>query len=1109
MTVQRELQTSTPQASVSAEIKFAPSKYQNELGTFGRYRVLKKLGQGGMGAVYLAYDEALERKIAMKVLLPQFAADSAARERFKREARAVAKVKSDHVVTIHEVGEVQDTPFIAMEYLLGSPLDEYLKERGRLALSQTLRIVRETAIGLAAAHALNLVHRDIKPGNLWLEAPRGRVKLLDFGLARIQNDQIHLTNSGAIIGTPAYMSPEQARGQKVDHRSDLFSLGVMLYQLCTGKMPFAGDSVLAVLTSLAVDTPIPPQQLNPDIPPALEAAIDRLLAKDPANRFQTAQQVMESLHEIKPPKAVAGAAPASAPITGSKNRIEKPLLPLPEVQSEPTGEIPKPPKPLSHEPKSKTVGMGTRVKSKTEQLATPGQAPSQSRVIADNRARTALATWWPMIPIAIVVLIGGAVAAVKFTAPRPRSASPIDSETSDAHGSTSGQETVPGVASAPPAKASVSPKDSPLWKEEQDCRKAISIGNGSVSYLKKHGLTRYADWKARADAGDPVGQWFVARCYQEGIVTPRDEKIAFEWLKKAAAQNYDLATYTMAHTYRNGTGVTKDPAQALSWYTKAANMGLSLANAQLGHLYAGSELGKSNPKLAFEHFRKAAEMGDAQTMRITGNCYKNGTGTAKDPAQAKEWYDKAANAGDAWTVGTRLGDKMAAHFAKYLDATAPQREKDNALSALRGLKAEYDRCSLVSLEAIWSSQLANSRDALNDLPSSDPLRSFNVTLIDQYAVNFSDGAVNEREASLTSFALAINQTSRTQEKYKDRKYDDIVSFWDKHYAGIHLSKLGSNVEADAIVTQWRFSLCSLIRVGKRKEAESAQKDVLDFCERILEDSPWDYYIKDAYRILCFEVAKTWEEIGNSDQVQPLLKRGWSWEMRRWGREDMLARYRTLPLLGSVPDDAKGDDREIFECFKSYSEDEKNVEAKVKENREKMCKKWRIREGMKRFTVPCDFDGVKFPFHVYVSHGKPGYSELLDQFRWLEERRGGKMPVEVKDSFGRLNTIAKDNKVDFADLCVYALGAAADEDVERDIRQIISKHFKVAADKIDKTKPLSTSANLNGLDEVEFVMALEEKFNISIPNSKSSGIRNMTLEQVVKLVKESKPPPKKK
>jgi|GEM_PF-5034926 len=288
-----------PISGHNQEPDFAPPELQGEVGKLGRYRVLKELGRGGMGAVYLGYDGALNRKVAIKVILPRYSGDPDSRDRFLREARTAAMVKSDHVVTIFDVAEERGIPFIAMEYLLGSPLDQYLKTKGDVPLGHALRIGRETAQGLAAAHELGLVHRDIKPGNLWLEAPKGRVKLLDFGLARIENDDLNLTHTGAMVGTPAYMSPEQARGQKVDHRSDLFSLGVLIYRLTTGRMPFEGNTCTAILTSLAVDTPAPVRQLKPELPDALETLLANLLAKDPAQRPASAKEVAQKLRSIE------------------------------------------------------------------------------------------------------------------------------------------------------------------------------------------------------------------------------------------------------------------------------------------------------------------------------------------------------------------------------------------------------------------------------------------------------------------------------------------------------------------------------------------------------------------------------------------------------------------------------------------------------------------------------------------------------------------------------------------------------------------------------------------------------------------------------------------
>jgi serine/threonine protein kinase len=288
---------------------FRPSEHAGELGCLGRYRVLKKLGQGGMGAVYLAFDEGMRRRIALKVMLPRFAAVPTARERFLREARTCAGVTSEHVVTVFDVDEANGVPFIAMEYLQGYPLDEYLRQSaGRLTVPQVLRVGREVALGLAEAHAVGLVHRDIKPANIWLEYPKGRIKILDFGLAKAvvsaDEESSGLTNTGAVVGTPAYMSPEQARGLKVDYRTDLFSLGAVLYRLGTGRLPFPGPNAMAILTALAVDTPPPLRTHNPDAPAALDDLIHRLLAKDPAHRPASAADVAAELLRMEHTQAV-------------------------------------------------------------------------------------------------------------------------------------------------------------------------------------------------------------------------------------------------------------------------------------------------------------------------------------------------------------------------------------------------------------------------------------------------------------------------------------------------------------------------------------------------------------------------------------------------------------------------------------------------------------------------------------------------------------------------------------------------------------------------------------------------------------------------------------
>ena len=295
-----------------------PPQAADEMGRLGGYRILKLLGSGGMGVVLLAEDAQLQRPVALKVMRPGLAANDAARQRFLREARAVASLKHDHIVTIYQVGEDRCVPFLAMEYLEGESLHDRLKRDTTLPLVEVLHLGGAIAEGLAAAHARGLVHRDIKPANIWLEHPnlsltvaapkeseprtsgrgagvRTRVKLLDFGLVRpTGGDDAHLTQTGVILGSPAFMSPEQARGEKVDPRSDLFSLGCVLYRMVTGQLPFKGRDMVSTLLSLANDHPKPPRKLNPQVPPALNNLIQGLLLKNIADRPSSAQVVAKA-----------------------------------------------------------------------------------------------------------------------------------------------------------------------------------------------------------------------------------------------------------------------------------------------------------------------------------------------------------------------------------------------------------------------------------------------------------------------------------------------------------------------------------------------------------------------------------------------------------------------------------------------------------------------------------------------------------------------------------------------------------------------------------------------------------------------------------------------
>ncbi len=276
-----------------------PPQAPDEIGRLGHYRVLRLLGRGGMALVFQAEDTTLRRQVALKVMKPQLTADLEPLQRFLREARVMAAIKHEYLVTLYQAGQEGDAVYLAMELLEGQSLEERLHTGAPLDTTEIVRVGREIAVGLSVIHRQGLVHRDIKPSNIWLEAPRGRVKILDFGLARSVERGSSLTPTGTIVGTPAFMSPEQARGDKLDTRSDLFSLGAVLYYLCTRTPPFqSGGDILSALRALALHEPRPVEQLNPAVPSALAALVRQLMAKNPAQRPASAEEVAARLEQI-------------------------------------------------------------------------------------------------------------------------------------------------------------------------------------------------------------------------------------------------------------------------------------------------------------------------------------------------------------------------------------------------------------------------------------------------------------------------------------------------------------------------------------------------------------------------------------------------------------------------------------------------------------------------------------------------------------------------------------------------------------------------------------------------------------------------------------------
>jgi serine/threonine protein kinase len=305
--------TSSSAVRPSSNVEFSfltPPQESDEIGRLGPYRILSLLGSGSMGIVFRAEDSRLKRSVALKVMRPNYASKEEYRQRFLREAQATAKLDHPHVVPIYGAEEFAGVPYLAMKLLEGESLEERLKERGPwLPLAEVLRIGEEVSDALAAAHARELIHRDVKPTNIWLETDGDRVKLIDFGLARILDDDLRLTGTGYVVGTPSYMAPEQANGDEVDHRSDLFSLGCVLYRASTGVQPFPGQFAVDVVAAVRTLEPKAPRALDPTLPPSFSDLVMALLCKDPAGRPQSAREVRDALRDLRAAKGNASVRP--------------------------------------------------------------------------------------------------------------------------------------------------------------------------------------------------------------------------------------------------------------------------------------------------------------------------------------------------------------------------------------------------------------------------------------------------------------------------------------------------------------------------------------------------------------------------------------------------------------------------------------------------------------------------------------------------------------------------------------------------------------------------------------------------------------------------------
>lgn len=407
----------------------------------GHYDIVAELGRGGMGVVYKGYESSLNRYVAIKVLAESLAHDESVKERFLREARSMASLNDPHIIQIYFIGEHEGQTFFVMEFVEGESLGSLLKRDGKLRPEQAARVILQTAMGLASAHDKGVVHRDIKPGNLMVTS-RGAIKIADFGIALVTQDfSKKLTSTGEFVGTPGYLSPEVCLGKPVDSRSDIFSLGIVLFEMLTGRMPFTDESPLGLMLEV-VRAEIPDvRQLNSDVDAELSRILARMIAKDPNDRYNNCHELVEDLSRHP---ALAGAptiglkpmvSTAAATVIGMKTPASA-QRPLP--QTAPT------PRPGGFQAGTAAASMPTP--PPRPPAAAPATRPS---MVKPASARRSSALPWAVAAVAVLALAGGGVFAFRDQIPFLKS-TPV---TLAATTTTAPPVAAPAAVTAPPATA--------------------------------------------------------------------------------------------------------------------------------------------------------------------------------------------------------------------------------------------------------------------------------------------------------------------------------------------------------------------------------------------------------------------------------------------------------------------------------------------------------------------------------------------------------------------------------------------------------------------------------------------------------------------------------
>ena len=657
----------------------------------GKYDIRRQVGRGAMGVVYEGFDPAIGRTVAIKVLELDSSDPSMAEElhaRFSREAHIAGQLNHPNIVTIYDYCEAErgaddrlHGPFIVMEFVEGGDLKRCLDPKSRLALPEIGRVMANLLAALQYAHEKGVVHRDIKPANVMI-VEGGMLKVADFGIARIENSD--LTRTGAVMGTVAYMSPEQLTGAPVDRRTDVYSSGVILYELLTGEPPFVG-SVATIIQKVLNQEALPPSALNPGLPRALDAVVRKALAKKPAARYLTADAFARAIIAAlaNDDDATVVNQLASAPSRGGGRAVLRlgltgfcviavglgafVLLIRPPNEAPPS-EAPaiRVADAASTASTASTAAPASSPDVQTPPSATP-QMPSASRLQdaheieqlawGDARRKDRIAAYQaflkghPRSQFSSIAHVRLAALSTKLPA-LPEPSGSKDARTQEVPRKDASSPPLLPPPQRPSTEDYIPPVATAVRSGKVSAPVPSQLGSPAAAASTQANKPRteaesISECNARALAGDKRCQVVVADMYRYGQGVARDLVQAAHWYRKAADQGEAVAQNQLGWMYAEGLGLPRDLGEAFRWHRRAADQGNTAAQTRLGWLYEQGNGVSASAVLAADWYRKAADQGFAQAQNNLARMYRDGRGVFKDSKQAVTLFQAAAAQGSA------------------------------------------------------------------------------------------------------------------------------------------------------------------------------------------------------------------------------------------------------------------------------------------------------------------------------------------------------------------------------------------------------------------------------------------------------------------------------